>query len=451
MLHKATPLFNRLFDRIGRMPVVDSHEHLRGPERDLAEMAPEPIAALTTMYLISDLWSTGATETEIQLLQSPEVTTDQKWPLFQRLWEATRHTAYARVTKIALKQSFDIAEITRESLEQIAGKLAARDQAYYLRLFDDAGVKAVIADVLFPPPWERPVRYFDSPVLKEYLHGKFRLPAIWHPVFSLPYYHELRLRDMVDFVGALAEESITSLAEYEAALFKVVKRSQECGIVAFKDQSAYRRVIDYELPPRSDAERIFNRLLSDPRNQLAWPDAKPLDDYLFHQFMRWARDLDVPVQIHTGHLAYIRNRVDKANAAHFASVLELHRRVQFDLFHGNWPYMGDALFLAKNYPNVSLDMCWVNIIDPLYSQQMLERSVVTVPYTKIMGFGGDYWTAPEYSIAHLTIARQVIAAALANLVERGWLEEADAVEIAAGWLYNNPNEFYQLGLPVYVP
>jgi predicted TIM-barrel fold metal-dependent hydrolase len=172
-----------------------------------------------------------------------------------------------------------------------------------------------------------------------------------------------------------------------------------------------------------------------------------LGDYLFHQLMRYARDLDLPVQLHTGHMAGIRNRVDKANAAHLASVLELHTRVQFDLFHGNWPYMGDVLFLAKNYPNVRLNLCWLPLIDPLYAVEFLRRAVMTVPHVKLHAFGGDYWDAPEYTVAHLELAREVVAAALTDLVEMGWLEEPEACHLAAAWLYDNPNAYYRLGLP----
>jgi predicted TIM-barrel fold metal-dependent hydrolase len=332
-------------------------------------------------------------------------------------------------------------------LERVAGQLASRDPSYYLQSLHDAGIRAVIADILFPPPWERPIRYYSNLVLKEFLEGKFPQAELWHPVFNLPYFHEIRLREFIDFVGALSNSSITSLADYEGAMFGLIKRAQEMGVIALKDQSAYRRVIAYDLPPRSDAERIFNKLLIDPRSQLAWPEAKPLDDYLFHQFMRFARELRLPVQIHTGHLANIRNRVEQANAAHLAPVLELHSQVQFDLFHGNWPYMGDLLFLGKNYPNVALDLCWVNMIDPMYARELLKRAVMTVPHTKVFGFGGDYFIAPEFSVAHLRLARQVIASALADLVESGWLEEEEAVRLAADWLYNNPNRFYRLGLP----
>jgi predicted TIM-barrel fold metal-dependent hydrolase len=449
MLRKSSPVFNRLLDQITDMPVIDCHEHLRGPGRD-PEVAPtEPISALTILYFISDLWAAGASDKEIMLLQNEKATTDEKWPVFSRLWAGAEHTAYARVTKLVLKEAFGIDQLTRESLDHVAEQLATRDRSYYLKTIQEAGIKAIIADIIFPPPWERQVRYFASPTLKEFLEGGFPLPDIWHPVFNTPYYHEIRTREFIDFVGALAEKNITSLGGYEEAMFELIKRAKSQGVIALKDQSAYRRIIEYDLPVRSDAERIFNKLLIDPRNQLAWPEAKPLDDYLFHQFMRFARELRLPVQIHTGHLALIRNRVSHANAAHLTPVLELHSEVQFDLFHGNWPYMGDLLFLGKNYPNVTLNLCWVNMIDPLYAQELLKRAVMTVPHAKIFGFGGDYWISSEHATAHLTVAREVIAGALADLVECGWLEEEEAVSVSADWLYNNPNRFYKLGLPPY--
>jgi len=74
---------------------------------------------------------------------------------------------------------------------------------------------------------------------------------------------------------------------------------------------------------------------------------------------------------------------------------------------------------------------------------------MTVPHTKIHGFGGDYSLVPELVAAHLTIAREVIASALTELVESGWLEEEEALHLAADWLFNNPNRFHNLGLQPY--
>jgi len=159
-----------------------------------------------------------------------------------------------------------------------------------------------------------------------------------------------------------------------------------------------------------------------------------------------ARELDLPVQIHTGHMAGIRNDIAKTNAVLFTKVLELHRDVRFDLFHGNWPYAGEWLYLGKNYPNVSLDCCWLHIIDPRYARRVLADALVAVPHAKIHGFGGDYGDNIEFAAAHLAVARDNVAAALAERIAAGWIDADEALAIAEDWLFNNPNAFFRLGL-----
>ena len=189
-------------------------------------------------------------------------------------------------------------------------------------------------------------------------------------------------------------------------------------------------------------------MMADQRRSLSYPDGvRPLDDYLFHQFMRMARDLDLPVQIHTGHMAGTRNDIRKTNAILLTPMLELHRETRFDLFHANWPYSSELLFLGKNYPNVAVDLCWAIMVDPLYCIDLLKRCVLTIPHVKIHGFGGDYFLTPEMSAAQLSLAREVIASALTDLVEMDWLDEEAAIGVAGDWLFNNPNRFYNLGLP----
>jgi len=440
MLHRGSDLFTRLLGEINRMPVVDCHEHMSGFAGRPA--GAEPIAALTAGYVHSDLMSAGygVPETEIGRLQDPKVDTDQKWPLFQQLWRATEHTAYARVTKLAMRDMYGVDEMSREGLEVIAAHLNDYDEASYHRSIDEAGIAVLLSDVL--GDWLSPL----TEGLAGYLDGTRQFPEKWRLLISLPGLHPTTLtRERIETVGSLVGRSPTSLGEYLEAVYVLFERCKERGVVGFKDQSAYSRVLAYDLVDTSLAERQFNEVLGDPRNVLGWPKGKPLNDFLFHEYMRFARDLDLPVQLHTGHMAGIRNRVDKANAAHLTTVLELHRDVRFDIFHGNWPYLGDLLFLGKNYPNVAIDCCWTHMIDPDYTSELLARSVMTVPHTKIHGFGGDYGDYPEYVAAHLKIARENIAATLARLVERGWLTEKQAVGLAADWLFNNPNRFFRLG------
>lgn len=429
-------LFDRLYESIQTIPVIDCHEHMQGP----AARTPykEPIAALIPGYVFSDLQAAafGVPDRELTRLQDHEVSTDEKWPLFQRLWRATEHTAYAQVTKWVLKTVYGEPELTRDALERVAAQLEGRDETAYFHTLDEAGIKVMIVDVL---EWLQ--EGFQA-----FLDGKKTFPERWKLMISLPGMHPTNLTaKTIAYYGSLVDRHITSLDEYLETIYVIFERCVERGVIGIKDQSAYERPIGYDLIPQADAERLFNRVLGDPRNSLGWPEGKPLNDFLFHQFMRFARDLNLPVQLHTGHMAGIRNRVDKTNAAQLASVLELHREVRFDLFHGNWPYLGDLLFLGKNYPNVSLDLCWLHIIDPDYAVELLARATLTLPHSKIHGFGGDYGDVPEFAAGHLAIARRNIARALTRLIEGGWIDEKQALTLAAGWLFNNPNRFFSLG------
>ena len=127
-------------------------------------------------------------------------------------------------------------------------------------------------------------------------------------------------------------------------------------------------------------------------------------------------------------------------------LLELHRDVRFDLFHANWPYSAELLYLGKNFPNVAIDFCWANIIDPVYCQNMFKQALSCVPHGKIHGYGSDYLGSPEYAWAHASIARDNIAIALSDMVEMEYLDLDEAREVARAWLFGNANEFFRLGL-----
>ena len=450
MLHRPTPVFDRLLEQISALPVIDCHEHafagMFGPDGYERLPSPaEPITALTNGYVLSDFYSAGADYAACDLLQDSAVPTERKWPIFAALWPKVEHTAYGRVTKQVLRDHYGEPELSLDALHRVGEQLGQSKPAFHAETFDRANIRLALTDVL---GW-RPE------LMSRYLSGSLNLPPHMRLMFPLRLFHVIQSDeanaddlDGIQKIGGWVDRHVTSLDEFLEAVFIVLRKGKERGAVGLKDQSAYSRSLSYDVVTRCDAERLFNRLLADPRNVLGWPEAKPLDDFLFHQYMRFARELDLPVQLHTGHMAGIWNRVDKANAGLLTQVLELHQGVRFDLFHGNWPEMGPLLFLGKNYPNVALDLCWLQIIDPLYAEELLRRAVVTIPHTKIHGFGGDYVDAPEYSAAHLAIAREVIASALADLVERGWLDEAQAVSIAADWLFNNPNRFFRLGLTI---
>ena len=145
MLFSGSPLYDRLYAQIESMPVIDCHEHLQGPEARLPYK--EPIASLTRGYVFSDLQSAayGVPERDVLRLQDDEVSTDEKWPVFERIWRATEHTAYARVTKLVLQDVYGEGQLTREALDRVGERLANQDEAAYFRAIDEAGISAMLA------------------------------------------------------------------------------------------------------------------------------------------------------------------------------------------------------------------------------------------------------------------------------------------------------------------
>ena len=410
------------------IPVINTHEHFHGPD-DQPEHK-EPIASLTCGYIRSDLSLVGG-EDAIDWLGDPKVPTEEKWPTFEPLWRKTEHTAYARVTKLILANEYGVDEMSLKALKSIAGRLVDfRDRKAYEERMGRAGIRCSLVNIWID--W------------KKFLAREIELHETARVLIPLPELHAVRTFDAVQQIGGLVGRKATGLDQYVDCLREFCVRMKDRGAVGMKDQSGYTRIIQYESGTRPEAEKLFGFIMDDPRRSLGWPQSKPLDDFLFHALMRFARELDLPVQIHTGYLAGVRNDVAKANAAHFRSVLELHRDVKFDLFHGNWPYASDWLFLGKNYPNVVLDCCWLFSCDPRYARRVLADAVVAIPHAKVFAFGGDYG-ALEYTCAHLVIARDTVAAALADMVDDGWLGLAEARQVAADWLFNNPNEFFKLG------
>ncbi len=435
MVHSSQ--YERLREAIGQLPVIDCHEHAKGPVG--APESKDPLLALIPGYLQGDLEAAiepGGPTTAgrfWQAMQDPQLGTEEKWALFEPVWQHTEHTAYAQVTKRVLRDVYGEPQLSLAALQRIAPRLLdLRDPQVYAGVLDKAGIRCRLCD-----------RYDLD--LARFLAGKEPVYERDRLLIPLPRFHEVRSWQAITAIASVVDADVASLDDYLASCHEIFRRLGQMGMVGMKDQSAYRRTLDYGNPSRADAERLFNRIMSDPRQVLGWQEAKALDDWLFHRFMEMARVIGLPVQIHTGHLGVPRDDITRANALLLVPLLELHREVRFDLFHGNWPYLGEMLYLAKNYPNVRIDLCWAHIIDPLYSRQLLSEGLVTVPHGKFHGFGGDYLDEVLHIAAHLEKARDVIAGALAERVESGWLSELEALQVAADWLFNNANEYFFLG------
>jgi uncharacterized protein len=422
--------YEKLRVELEELPLVDCHEHhiARAKTIDIMRL-------VGAQYHGHDFASAVGTEA-FERIMNADLSLEDRWPDFERAWLATRHTGYGRGTRYGLAYVFGSDEVTLANLKAWQKRIPDySDPETFEKPIADAKIRARVTD--------------NWPPLPGIMDGSYKPLPRQRLAISLPQFHNLTRRGDLAKTEEAVGSRVTSLDEYLQACRLIFERWREAGAVCFKDQSAYTRRIAYSLATRSQAEELFNEILANPRGAIEWSErGNALSDYLMHAFMRIAREMDLPVQLHTGHMAGTYNDVAKANAANLRSLLEVHRDVRFDLFHANWPYAGDLLFLAKNYPNVSIDFCWAHQVDPVYSQRMLVQSVASVPFTKIHGFGSDVGgDLPHITWAYAKLARDGVASALAELVDGGYLGLDDARELALAWLYENPRAFFRLDLP----
>ncbi len=421
--------FDRLLGFCSHTPIIDTHDHTTVCEPAYTDA----IAAIMSGYFHSDIW-TVSSDDQAEYLLDGSIPLETRWPSFERFWKRTLHTGYAQVSRRVLKRFYGIDELTLPALLKIQENLLdLSDPALFEKILDEAGIVLRLEHMAL-----------DVGAMQA---GTQQLPPRSRPVIALIDYHKLTSAGDIQNIAARLGKTVATLGDYLDICLEIFTIHKAFGAVAMKDECAYDRSLSFSSPARQEAEAVFDSLIANPKISLPYPNGvKALEDYLFHQFMDMAAALDLPVQLHTGHMAGIRNEITKANAILLTPVFQAHPDTRFDLFHANWPYSGEILFLVKNYPNVTLNFCWVNIIDPLYSQRLYMQALSVVPHGKIHAHGSDYFGSADRAWAHAQITRENIACALSEMVEREFLDICAAEQVAEDWLFHNPNHFYKTNL-----
>ena len=413
---------------LDNLPVIETHEHYTKYQD-----SGDALNFILDNYYMSDFLSAGgesALGADGEATIPKDLPEKERYELFLKYYKKSDKTAYARGMQEGLRICWGVGDIgDYEEFQAFAKKFKARDASVYDGFMEKMKIRAKVVDI------------FD---LADYADGKAEYSKYCRFAFPLPSFHDIHARQDIFRLQKYIGRAITCLDDYTEAFDVFLQKCVDFGVVCFKDQSAYRRPISYGNPARAEAETAFNDIIYNPRDVFGDDRVRALDDWLFQYAMRKAAKYGLPVQIHTGHMAGIRNDIVKTNAAHLIPTIELHSDVRFDLFHGNWPYMDEFLFIGKNYPNAWLNLCWAQSIDPVYCVELMKRAVMTVPHCKLFAFGGDTFMI-EWAAGYLSLARDNVACALSELAEIGWINIGEAKQIAADWFFNNPNEFFKLG------
>ncbi len=435
----------RIAGAVNAIALVDTHEHLLSEvERSRAAV---DFSYLFPHYASSDLLSAGMPPALLEAVRLPtravlveraartrrprpypapvrtDMSLEERWDAVEPYWDCIRHTGYGQCLRIAARDLFGVPDINRENYRRLSEAIAASNRPgwYQHVLKDKARIAISIQD-----------------------NGRATVDkTFFAPVVRLEHVAAARTRDELAALEADSGVTIHSLDDLLRVMHVMLERYLADGAVGVKIALAYRRIIRFEKVAKADAERLFNRISSHLGEGLSWEDARPLQDYLVHEIIRAAIERDLPIQMHTGLQEGNENILTNSNPMHLVNLFIEYREAKFDLFHGGYPYLGEVLALAKNFPNVYLDLCWLHIISPTAGVRILHEAIETVPANKIFAFGGDF-IIPEGAYGHSVLARQVVSQVLAEKVEHGTFNEDEALRLGRRMLRENPAKIYRL-------
>lgn len=419
---------SQLQEYVDNLWIVDTHEHLPSEEERLRGPS-DPLAALFLHYASCDVVSAGLRPEDLARCRDASTPLVERWALFEPYWKRAANTGYARSLLHAISDLYGIQGLDATTIAPLAEAMEDRRRPglyrWVLKERSRIAVSILDSNPAADPEFFVSVVRFDDFLAPTGLEG---------------------LRALERRSGV----SIHGLGDLELALETQFQNEREKGIVGLKSGLAYVRPLDYRKPDRPDAERAVHRLLAGDPEYRWWGDRtlspaamRPLCDHMMHRLLRLAEESDLPFQIHTGIQEGNGNDIRNSDPKLLIPLFQEYPRVKFDIFHSGYPFLSDLTVMAKNFPNVFIDMCWMHIVSPAAARRALAEYLDAVPANKILGFGGDYCFV-EGVYGHQKIARRNVATVLAEKVCDGHCTLAEAEEMAVRLLQRNPIELFGL-------
>jgi predicted TIM-barrel fold metal-dependent hydrolase len=419
--------FAALRREIAAIPVVDTHEHLPNEADRLKQ--PVDFYTLFSHYCIGDLLAAGGPADLGVKLADPKLSVAEKWALFEPWYRHITEGSYARCAHLAMRRFYD--------MDRLASLKDAEALTERIRKANKPGL------------YRRVLKTACGIVTSLNNGGTAVDREFFTPVRFVTDLAEVGAMDRIRAVEKESGRACTSLARYVQALGDVVEAEKARGLKGLKFSFAYTRPLHFASVPAADAERVFNRVFDESQGWraacLGYDEARPLQDYLVHQLVALAGDLDLTAVFHTGIQAFVDNNLDNCRPERLWNLLFRYRKTRFDIFHIGLPWVEEAGMLAKYFSHVWVDFAWAHAISPEIATQALKIYVDMVPRNKVLGFGGDY-AVVEKVYGHLELARDNIARALAGKVAEGALDKAGAAAWARAILHDNPIAAYKLDI-----
>jgi predicted TIM-barrel fold metal-dependent hydrolase len=224
--------------------------------------------------------------------------------------------------------------------------------------------------------------------------------------------------------------SASTWREFIAKLFDLAQAHNGIGI---KQLQAYTRPLEFQ--PRKDSEVIF-------RGDLSPTQVRAFQDWVVHECCKLAHDREWVHQIHVG-----TNNISECNPMPLVLLAKPYTRMNIVMLHC-WPFLKEAGWLAKFYPNIYIDTCWQPVLNPAFLTEALMGWLNYVPMHKITCDHDA--TSVEMAVGSSLFTREIMAEALINTSRHLGMDNRDLKSAALDMLHNNAVALYRIGKEVLV-
>lgn len=339
--------------------------------------------------------------------------------------EDIRNTLFYRMVYKELKRYFDMPNATMDEIAAERQKRYAADPMYVDKLFQDAGISAVLCDIGFPNP-----EFSGYSVDYDERASKIPNTEIRKMVRIEPLIYTL-LND------GTAREYPAYREAFKAFLKENIEKEQA---VAVKTVIAYRTGLNIHKESDDVIADAYKKYSADIKDQAS---NKIFRDDMVYAAMEVCEELDLPMQIHTGTGDYPALDLRRANPLELHELIKAFPNVKIIVVHCGYPYIAETGTMINQFPNVYVDL---SEMVP-YASIGAERALFTIlemgPVNKIM-FGSDSNFVPEVGWFAAIYFRKCLEKVLNGLIEDGVVDEDYAMEMAEMILHQNAERIYKL-------
>ena len=323
----------------------------------------------------------------------------------------------------------------------------AQGNAYFSNLLDKLNIeqgvanRAMMADYLDPKrfPWVFFADSFMWPFNNQRERARNRDQEVYLPLQE-KMLHRWMQQESVDKLPP-------DFTGYLAFVSRTLEDNQKKGGIAMKFEVAYFRSTKFGDPTREQAEDVYQRFVGGgiPSEQ----EYRTFQDYIFRFLVREGGRLHLPVHVHSAVGIGDYFSLSEGNILNLENILRDPRYAStvFVMIHGGYPYEHQAIWLAA-MKNVYLDTSLMELdMYPSEFRHVLKTWLETFPdkitfgtdsfpYNETLGAEESYWLGVQS-------ARAALAAALAEMVSESEVSEAQALQLAHGYLHDNAVGIYE--------